>query len=341
MDKDEILPTINNLKSKKESLKGYGEVFDVKLPKGFIVTPSEKEIIQKVKQLKEQVIILEGYKNAFNKLEALTQENQNIKTKNKNDSKLIKDSVDSINTALTEIRTSLGSVLLDFKKELSRFSYNYKESIDDLNINISELSSDSESGSEKIDELIKVTGLVVKSIKNIPQPKETKIDIASLETEIKNVSNILNRLEKLLDKPNVVFPETLNLSDKDIDKLVSSMATMLSNIVIPQPPPSSPSFRNSSGGADRASVVQRGAINAIATFSFDGGINDLDDTTTSNVTYIGKEDPEGTWSIMKMDETTGLSFTYASKLNNTSIATYSSAWVVRTSLTYNIFNIAF
>jgi len=68
--------------------------------------------------------------------------------------------------------------------------------------------------------------------------------------------------------------------------------------------------------------------------------NDIDDST-ANITYIGKEDEEGNWLIIKVDETSGVSITYATNSNNPTVTTYSNAWSNRTSLTYSTYSGAF
>lgn len=55
---------------------------------------------------------------------------------------------------------------------------------------------------------------------------------------------------------------------------------------------------------------------------------------SGNITYFGKEDIEGNWLIMKIDETSGTVFSYATIKNNNSITNYSDAWTNRETLTY-------
>ena len=57
---------------------------------------------------------------------------------------------------------------------------------------------------------------------------------------------------------------------------------------------------------DRAKINPDGTLDVnIANATKDYFTNDLDDYTTANVTYIGKEKKDGTWFIMKIDETNG------------------------------------
>lgn len=70
--------------------------------------------------------------------------------------------------------------------------------------------------------------------------------------------------------------------------------------------------------------------------------NHLDDYTTTSVTYVGQEDKDGTWKIIKIDETGNFPvFTYASISNNATKTTYSDAWTDRVTLTYNVYSTAF
>lgn len=73
-------------------------------------------------------------------------------------------------------------------------------------------------------------------------------------------------------------------------------------------------------------------------------LNNIDDESTSaGVTYLGKTKDDGTYAIVKIDETSPALpvFTYATITNNVSTTTYSTAWTNRASLTYNRYEIAF
>lgn len=72
-------------------------------------------------------------------------------------------------------------------------------------------------------------------------------------------------------------------------------------------------------------------------------VNHMDDFTTANVTYIGKEDKTDNWVIMKMDESGNFPvFTYATITNNPSLTDYAMAWAVRaTTATYSTYGAAF
>ena len=69
--------------------------------------------------------------------------------------------------------------------------------------------------------------------------------------------------------------------------------------------------------------------------------NHIDDATT-NVLYVGLDDKDGAWLVKKLDETTTPAvLTYATNTNNGAIASYTSAWSSRASLTYGRFDQAF
>jgi hypothetical protein len=54
-----------------------------------------------------------------------------------------------------------------------------------------------------------------------------------------------------------------------------------------------------------------------------------------DLTYIGKQDIVGNWLIIKMDESSGLSILYGTKINNPSIMNYVEGWEHRgTDLVY-------
>ena len=64
------------------------------------------------------------------------------------------------------------------------------------------------------------------------------------------------------------------------------------------------------------------------------GTNDIDEASAT-ITYIGKESRAGgEWLIIKINESSSISFTYASQLINPTITTYADAWTNRATLTY-------
>jgi len=70
------------------------------------------------------------------------------------------------------------------------------------------------------------------------------------------------------------------------------------------------------------------------------GTNDIDEASET-ITYIGKEDANGGWQIMKIDTTSGTAITYATAANNPGYASYATAWEARTMLTYSSYKDAF
>ena len=72
------------------------------------------------------------------------------------------------------------------------------------------------------------------------------------------------------------------------------------------------------------------------------GTNDLDDYTTTDVTYIGQEDLTGAWRVIKINETGSFPvYSYASESNNSSYTTYEDAWAQRTTMVYNNYSDSF
>lgn len=69
-------------------------------------------------------------------------------------------------------------------------------------------------------------------------------------------------------------------------------------------------------------------------------VNDMSDMV-SNITYVGREKDNGSWCVVKMDETSGTSMLYATVANNAGITTYADAWTGRAGLTYNYYSVAF
>jgi hypothetical protein len=84
-------------------------------------------------------------------------------------------------------------------------------------------------------------------------------------------------------------------------------------------------------------VNQAGSGDLMATYN----TMDVDDSA-SPITYVGKQDKDENWMIMKIDETTGVVISYASVLNNPTVTSYDDAWVVKdTTLVYGEYASAF
>ena len=78
-----------------------------------------------------------------------------------------------------------------------------------------------------------------------------------------------------------------------------------------------------------ASSVKRWAVNDVS-------------TTVANVTFVGKEQGDGTWWIMKIDTTTGVAITHAAIGNNGLVTTYAAAWAAKgTTLIFGAYSGAF
>jgi hypothetical protein len=71
-------------------------------------------------------------------------------------------------------------------------------------------------------------------------------------------------------------------------------------------------------------------------------VNHVDNSTTANTVFIGKEDKSGEWEILRVDRTGAFPvFEYATETNNPALTTYGAAWTARVGATYNIFSSAF
>lgn len=73
-------------------------------------------------------------------------------------------------------------------------------------------------------------------------------------------------------------------------------------------------------------------------------LQEPDNYTTTNVTYLGKVKADGvangTWLIVKIDSTGNFpTFRYANISNNPTLTTYALAWAARTTATYNYINL--
>lgn len=72
--------------------------------------------------------------------------------------------------------------------------------------------------------------------------------------------------------------------------------------------------------------------------------NDFDDTTTANVTYVGKQNAAGEWWIVRIDESgSTTTFQHATFTNNPLVSpnTYSQAWSEILTLTYGDYDDVF
>jgi hypothetical protein len=138
-------------------------------------------------------------------------------------------------------------------------------------------------------------------------------------------------------------PIAVRLSDgkKFIDTLVTAVSSATRQTF---------PFATSSGEAKQALVDSDGHLQIDADIVVGDLINTdprfktnaIDDYTTTNVTYICKEDKDGVWYICKIDETGNFPvFTYASITNNPTLTTYTLAYAARTTATYNIYETAF
>lgn len=68
-------------------------------------------------------------------------------------------------------------------------------------------------------------------------------------------------------------------------------------------------------------------------------LQEPDDYTTTNVTYLGKMKTNGTWLITKIDSTGNFdTFRYANVSNNPTLTTYALAWAGRVAATYGYLN---
>lgn len=67
-------------------------------------------------------------------------------------------------------------------------------------------------------------------------------------------------------------------------------------------------------------------------------VNDIEES--GDVTYIGKEDKQGNWYVIKIDESSDIVINHATEDNNDE-TTYTTAWTNRASLTYEDFSSAF
>lgn len=84
-------------------------------------------------------------------------------------------------------------------------------------------------------------------------------------------------------------------------------------------------------------AIKRVTTDAMGTYK----TNDVTNTAESPY-YVGKEEADGSWYIMKVTDTAGaMSMRYASVKNNVSYTNYTNAWTDKATLTYGTYAEAF
>lgn len=101
-------------------------------------------------------------------------------------------------------------------------------------------------------------------------------------------------------------------------------------------PVSAASLPLPTGAATESSLSNVSAGTQLARF----GTCDVE-VASATVTYVGKEDKDGSWLVQKIDTTSGTSIRYATVTNNPGYLNYSAAWAARASLTYQTYGSAF
>lgn len=99
---------------------------------------------------------------------------------------------------------------------------------------------------------------------------------------------------------------------------------------------------NQTSGDQKTKVVDSGG-NVIDTFgpSPSKEVNYIEEATAT-ITYIGSETAAGVYEVQKIDETSGVTITYATITNNPTVANLTAAWAARaTTLVYNVYSTAY
>jgi hypothetical protein len=88
--------------------------------------------------------------------------------------------------------------------------------------------------------------------------------------------------------------------------------------------------------ADTDGALKRVTTNALGEYQMNDKVDDGD------ITYIGLEDSEADWIVQKLDNTSGISRRFATKLNNPTVTSYADAWAAKdTTLVYGTYGAAF
>lgn len=163
---------------------------------------------------------------------------------------------------------------------------------------------------------------------------------------------IKNKKSKIIVDKLCIETEKLDVSDddKDIDESKRNFLKLLAGtgvtsflLYILNPKKINAAFfGNGTGGSGNIYLRDSGGnkIDPAVNSPTDGfGICDIATVDTNN--YYGYTDKNGRWYILK-ENSSGSSYQYASRLNNTSVTDgYATAWSGKSSLTYGNFNDAF
>jgi len=183
---------------------------------------------------------------------------------------------------------------------------------------------------------IKIPDVIVK------MPTEMGIKKPTWLASIIDLTPITDRLESLIGQLALfVLPKTasnpisVRLSDGEkFYKAIGGAIAAAAGAVFP--------FKKSDNSQSAALVDNDGKLYTNATTDPRYAINNISDATTTNMTYICKEDATGAWYIMRIDETGSEPvFRYATVLNNPTLTTYALAFAARTTATYSTKEVAF
>lgn len=204
-----------------------------------------------------------------------------------------------------------------------------------------------------------------------PQKKIEITNFDAIYKELKNISKALNQLPTDYPKfpdfpkfPEIKFPDTKapvvnvpafpkEITVKDLQKLIKlaekltagkpkdPIAVRLSNgkefyealtEVYTTGGGGQVPFTYYAGGRESALISNKREQVVVSSERFVN--NDVDDVSES-LTYIGQENSDGDWQIMRVTESsTVTSFRYATIKNNSTKKTYTGAWNARASLSY-------
>ena len=186
-------------------------------------------------------------------------------------------------------------------------------------------------GKLKLNPEIKVASQKIPApIVNVPKQPAPVVKITEKEVDLSALNNLTEFWQSLTTSAKKSL--SVRLTDgtkfyKAIDEFIESTA----NVSMP--------FANLNGDSVRAIVD--GNQNLITTVTDTWGTNNT--IQVGDLTYLGKEDVDGRWSILRIYEPVenDKTLNYATVVNNPLITSYLDAWDSRAGLVYGIYSEAF
>ena len=187
-----------------------------------------------------------------------------------------------------------------------------------------------------LSKLLKAVEKAVKGLKldptiKVQAPRAEKVIVPAPQVSVTQQEIDYEKLASLIP-----IAETL-----DIDKLSESIAKEIAASMVTVGGGGSGgkyAFRDSNGKPSHGIVNDLHQQSTVVEDRW--GLNNTN--KAGNITYTGQEDIDGNWIIRKITKTgSNIAMSYATEINNASVTTYTDAWNDRTTMTYDLYKVAF